>query len=339
MSITFRVLGSVHTDNALLVKVDSGQAVEYLMFDCGEGCFAELPFSERQDVDHLFFSHLHMDHVAGFDSFFRCNFNRNTKVNRIWGPPGTVRSFHHRFQSFLWNLHEKMAATWKVTDIHRQLLRTSRFELNEGFEINHDEGARLLSGPICDGEGFRVEALTLSHGTPSMGYIVREKLRRNVDLAKLEESGLKPGPWVKDLKDSDYRSETIEIAGVSYSTKDLRRDLIQESQGDSVAYLTDFLLGDAATLERVAEVLSGCEVLVCEAQYRKTDHELAQRNFHMTTALTAKLAQRAGVGELVLIHLSDRYQRAEWGEMLEEARAIFPATRFPESWTADPKPG
>jgi ribonuclease BN (tRNA processing enzyme) len=31
-----------------------------LMFDCGEACLWQLPFSEVQSIDHLLFSHLHM---------------------------------------------------------------------------------------------------------------------------------------------------------------------------------------------------------------------------------------------------------------------------------------
>lgn len=111
MSISFRILGKAGRDNALFVQVDSGQAVERLLFDCGDGCVSELPFADIQAIDHLFFSHLHMDHVGGFDSFFRCTFNRETKPNRIWGPPDTARILQHRFQGFLWNLHGEMSGT------------------------------------------------------------------------------------------------------------------------------------------------------------------------------------------------------------------------------------
>ena len=52
----------------------------------------------------------------------------------------------------------------------------------------------------------------------------------------------------------------------------------------------------------------------------------------MTAAQVSELAKRAGVGRLVLFHLSDRYTAAEWGAIIEEARAIFPAAAFPESW-------
>jgi len=32
------------------------------------------------------------------------------------------------------------------------------------------------------------------------------------------------------------------------------------------------------------------------------------------------------------MHISDRYPMEEWGEMLGEAREVFPNTTFPTSW-------
>lgn len=71
MSLTYEVLGAPGRDNALLVTIDSGQRITRLLFDCGANCLGGLPVSHIRAVDALFFSHLHMDHVAGFDDFFR----------------------------------------------------------------------------------------------------------------------------------------------------------------------------------------------------------------------------------------------------------------------------
>ncbi len=335
MSIKFRILGTAGRDNALLVQVDSGQALEQLLFDCGDGCLSELSFAEIRSIDHVFFSHLHMDHVGGFDSFFRCTFNRDAKPNRIWGPPETARILQHRFQGFLWNLHEEMAGTWLVTDIHPGQTRTFRFELLEAFATAHDQGIEPCARTIMEGAGFTVDAVTMDHRTPTIAYVVREKARHNVDTSRLASLGLRPGPWMKQLKEPSNSSESVVIDGVSHSMDELRRALIVETPGDAIAYLTDFLLDEAA-MTRLADALRGCKTIICEGQYRHADSELASKNFHMTTVQSATLAQRAQVSELVLFHLSDRYLPADWLEMLAEARKIFPNTHYPPQWNLQP---
>ncbi|MGC3972442.1 MAG: MBL fold metallo-hydrolase [Pirellulales bacterium] len=332
MTIEYRILGEPGRDNALVALVDSGQAQERLLFDCGEGCLTTLSFGEIQAVDHLFFSHLHMDHVGGFDSFFRSTFNRGGKPNHIWGPPATSQILQHRFQGFLWNLHEEMNASWRVTDVEREQLRTVRFELREAFAITHDDGVRPYASTILETTSYCVDAITLEHRTPTLAYVLREKPRHNVDVSRLATLGLRPGPWLKRLKDEPAPGDDMVIDGSTHSLAALREQLLVETPGDSIAYLTDFLLNEAAA-ERLVDALQGCRILVCEAQYRHADLELARKNFHMTTVLSAGLAARVRPEKLVLFHLSDRYRPPEWNEMLREAQAIFANTEFPRHWT------
>ena len=71
MPVSFRVLGRPGRDNTLFVTVDTGQHLTRRLFDCGDGCPHALPFADVLATDHLLFSHRHMDHVGGFDAFFR----------------------------------------------------------------------------------------------------------------------------------------------------------------------------------------------------------------------------------------------------------------------------
>jgi ribonuclease Z len=330
MSLSFQVLGSAGRDNALLVTVDTGQVVSRLLFDCGDGCLWQLGFGDIQLIDHLFFSHLHMDHVGGFDTFFRCTFNRTAKPNHVWGPPGTAAILHHRFQGFMWNLHGGQAVAWRVHDLHPERIETCRFELMEAFSLPHTEQQRSYHRTMLEGPGYTVEALLMDHATASVAYVVREKPRINIDSQKLAALGLGSGPWLKRLRGPRAdETETIVIAGVSHRVAALQEALLSVSRGGAVAYLTDFLLDNAA-LDRLADALQGVNTVVCESQYRHADLDLAQRNYHMTGTQAATLAQRAGVEHLVLFHLSDRYRPEQWREMLAEAQAIFPATGFPE---------
>jgi ribonuclease Z len=330
MAIRFKVLGGAGQDNALWVEVDSGQGIRRLLFDCGEGCLSGLDLAEVQSADHLFFSHFHMDHVAGFDSFFRANFNRQTRENRIWGPPGSGRILQHRFQSYLWNLHEGLSATWRVSDIGEAEIRTWRYELPDAFETAHEEAAVVREGAlVLEDDEITVEAMTMDHRTPSMAYRVTEKTRWNIDPAALAALGLRPGPWLKALKDPLELPDEAIVEG--RPAGEWREKLLVPTPGDSVAYLTDFLL-DPAAAERLESWLAGCKTMVCESQYRAGDLDLALKNYHMTAVQAAALAKRAGVEELVLMHVSARYTRVGLSELLDEARAVFSAVRFPEGW-------
>ncbi len=330
MTIGYQVLGAAGHDNALLVRIDSGQAVHRLLFDCGD-CLAEVSRSEIKAIDHLFFSHLHMDHVAGFDAFFRCTHVRDDRPNVVWGPPGTSRILHHRFRGFWWNLLLGQPGEWVVHDVHDDHLRPSRFDTSEAFETRHEEDPVALGPCLLDGPTFTVEVMRLEHRGPSLGYLVREKPRINVDTDRLAASGLRPGPWMQQLKQTNDPASHVEIDGEAHDLRRLRDQLLVETPGESIAYLTDFLL-DEAIRERLAIWLRGCDTVVCEAQYRHSDVELARRNFHATTKQVAGMARQAEVSQLVLFPLSERYEADEWRGMLAECQQIFPRTAFPDHW-------
>lgn len=331
MSISFQILGKPSNDNALLVRIDSGQQIEYLLFDCGEGCLEKVPVGIVQKIDHLFFSHLHMDHIAGFDSFFRSNYNRNTKPNHIWGPPQTARIIQHRFQGFMWNLHGSMYCPWIVSDIYPQQYTSFRYELQEAFSVSHHLRTNQYQNTLFETKNYEISVLTLNHRTPSLAYLVREKPSLNIDTQKMKALGLTSGPWLKQFKELEDGCVVSQSSGTSYTFKELRKFLLIEKPGDSIAYLTDFL-ADKQTVNDVATFLDGCQTIVCEAHYRNSDIELARRNYHSTTGLTASIALKANADKLVLIHISDRYNLRQYGEILNEAKEVFPSSCFSAEW-------
>ena len=323
------ILGVPGDDNALFVKVESGQETYRLLFDCGD-CLRDAATSDLRATEHLFFSHLHMDHVAGFDGFFRLNFNRKEPVY-VWGPPETGRIIHHRTQGFMWN-YKGQRGTWLLSDIFEQRQEVTRICVGprDGFEKVQEVTTWPFDGTVLENEHFTVNAIQLDHHTPSVGYIVREKPRLNLNKAKLKASGLPSGPWLQDLKDGRL-DEAARRGPQGISPERLRAELLSETPGESVAYLTDFgMVGE--TEARLTEFLKGCTTLVCESHYRHEDLELATQRYHLTSVQAARLAARAQVGELVLIHVSDRYQSEGWGALLREAREVFANTRFPEKW-------
>ncbi len=318
MAIEIRVLGRRGADNAVLVTINTGQHISRLLMDCGERTVSRLSFSESAEIDHVLFSHFHMDHVAGFDSFFRRHYDRSDRVNHIWGPPGTAEIKGHRFRAFVWNLIGDRQAYWDCHDIGPDWVDTVRYKLSEAFAQAHSEPSDAMPERLFEGIGYHVEAITLNHGIPSIGYVVREADRVNVDTDKLRALGLKPGPWLKTLP-SDA---VCVIDGVSRDAEELRKELLVRTAGESMAFLTDFIAEGNET-KRIAERVRGVGTLICECQYRAADADLARKNSHMTTTWVGELAALAEPQRLLLTHFSERYRPDEWDEMVDEVRARF----------------
>lgn len=332
--IHFSILGEPAQDNAALVTVNTSQSIHRLLFDCGEAVLNDVSYSEVQAMDHVFFSHLHMDHISGFDTYFRANFNRTNKENHIWGPPDTARILQHRFQGFWWNHAADLEALWVVHDVHADHIQSTRFLAREAFSVAHDAGTQPHNGTLLDHEAYTVQALPLSHHGVSLGYRVQEKPKTNINMSRLTEMGLKSGAWIQHLKNKSFQEATLTIDGTEHSTEELRAALLIEKEQGSLAYITDLLIDEQA-LQSLVPFLNGVQTLICESQFHPDDLALAIKNHHTTPELAATLARAAKVQELVLFHVSQRYRADLWLDMLEKARAVFPATRFADHWNLD----
>ncbi len=336
MAIEWKVLGRPGRDNALHVIVDSGQTRDSMLFDCGEGVLDDLRSAEVQAIAHLGFSHFHMDHVAGFDGFFRQNYNRPDVPVQVWGPPDTIGILEHRLRGFVWNLHADQPGEWIVREIGHERIGTARFFTREAYETTHRGPDRPAGGEaVFQSPHWTLECRLLPHGTiDSVGYRVVESPRRNIDVAALKEAGYVPGPWLKTVvNESSPVTEIVRIEGNLIPAEELRQRLLVSTPGESIAWLTDFRVEPgSAGWDGLVTWLSGTGVLVCECQYRDADSALAEKNAHMSASLVGRLAREAGVKRLVLQHLSRRYSRAEWSDLLAEVRREFPTAEVPGDW-------
>lgn len=334
MAINWEILGKRGEDNALLVTVDTGQSQENLLFDCGEGCLSGVRISAIQSIEHLFFSHFHMDHVSGFDTFFRHNYNRPNGSVHVWGPPGTIDVIGHRFQGFSWNLHHEQPGEWLVHELSETALAKSRFLTREAFAKNETlpSQPRESNQPDLTADSFILKSILLPHGDiPSVGYLLKENDRKNIDPAALQSIGLRPGEWLQTLTNETIGDETkLTVDDREFDLGQLRKDLLETRVGESLAYLTDFRVEPGSPKwNELVKWLKGTGTLVCECQYRNADQILAERNGHMTTGLVGQLAKEAGVQQVSLQHLSRRYDETEWSEMLKEVQEEFPRASLP----------
>jgi ribonuclease Z len=114
------------TVNDLILRVWTGQANHRLLFDFGEDCLSALSPSEIRAIAALCLSHLHIDHVAGFDGFLRIDFARPDAPVLIYGPEGTTRAIHHRLRGVTWRRIAGQPGRLRVTDILQDRMVTTR---------------------------------------------------------------------------------------------------------------------------------------------------------------------------------------------------------------------
>lgn len=333
MSIQFKILGKPGKDNALMVWIDSGKKFYRLLFDCGEDLLKELKYQEITSIDHLFFSHLHLDHAAGFDYFFRRNYDRSSKPVYVWGPEKTIEIIHNRLNGFTWNLVEGIPGTWFVNNINENNIVTSKFLASEGFAKKHRVKSNPFKGVIIDNKDFKIEAVILNHIIPSIAYRITEKDRININKKELELNQLEQGPWLEKVKDLSIEGkEKISFGNKIYTLGKLRELLIVNNPGASISYLSDFIYDRKSKL-RAKKLISNCTTVICESQYSNDDVDLAKKNFHLTTVQAAELAKDAQVKKLILFHISERYKtKKDYPRLLKEAGEIFPETSFPDEW-------
>ncbi|VVC71963.1 Ribonuclease Z [uncultured archaeon] len=82
--------------------------------------------------------------------------------------------------------------------------------------------------------------------------------------------------------------------------------------------------GDCTPSEKTVTAAKGADLLVHEATYASDKEAEAREHLHSTAADAARIAGKAGVKKLVLIHVSGRYKTPALH--LSDARAIFPET-------------
>jgi ribonuclease Z len=169
----------------------------------------------------------------------------------------------------------------------------------------------LKPGLLFDEGDFTVTAFPVYHRTPDcFGFVFEERARRPFLPDKAEVLKIPPGPWRGEL----VRGESVTLP----DGREIQPDMVlgEEQPGTKLVHV-----GDAGRTDNLLEVAQDADALVIEATYLEEEKELAEQFGHLTAQQAAQLAVDAGVGTLILTHISRRY----WADqVLEEARAIFP---------------
>jgi ribonuclease Z len=258
------------------------------LVDCGEGTQRQLMRARLgfRGVGSVLLTHAHLDHVLGLAGLLA-----TLALYRLGGAVQIIGSDE------------------TIVFVRRYLAGTIGPEREGGYRLR-----AVSPGPVLVQPGWRLDAFPVAHrGTKSLGYLFQDGPHIPLLSERLDGSGVPAGP------------ERAALArGLSVTLADGRRITPEMVHGPPIAGAKLAIVGDTEEIAALVEPVRGAEALVIEATFLERDAALARARGHLTAAAAGQLARDAGVGELLLTHISGRYQPKE---ILAEAARLFPAVR------------
>ncbi|MDR2931379.1 MAG: ribonuclease Z [Propionibacteriaceae bacterium] len=257
------------------------------LVDAGEGAQLQLmktAITPRR-ITRIFITHLHGDHLFGLPGLLSTrSFHQASPLN-VYGPVG-IASY--------------VETSLRLSGTHLTYPCTVH-------EIPDDQ-------TLFHADGFTVRAVKLDHVVPCFGYRFEEDARPGeLQVDRLRALGLGPGKDYGRLKDG----QTVVLPDGRLV---VGSDFLGESRPGRIVAIT----GDTSPTLRTVELAREADVLVHESTYAATEADMAPRYTHSTCVDAAHIGAQAGVGRLLLTHVSQRYGDADLDQMQEQAREVFP---------------
>ncbi len=258
----------------------------HILIDCGEGTQMQIrKYGVKfQRINHILISHLHGDHFFGLVGLISTMHLMGRDKNlSIYGPE-------------------------ELEQILRLQLEVGAAKLD--FEINFVKLNGKDSGVIFEDKLIEISYFPLKHRIPTNGFIIREKVKeRRLNPLKIEGAGLLFEHMHRLKKGEDILLE---------NGKTLKNNKYTLDPHPSFSYA---YCSDTAYAEKIVPYIQGASLLYHEATFVEKDIERARATFHSTARQAAEIAKKAGVGKLIIGHLSARYDSTS--DHLHEAMQVF----------------
>jgi ribonuclease Z len=150
-------------------------------------------------------------------------------------------------------------------------------------------------------------------------FVLEEKPRPGrFNTARAEALGVPSGPLYSRLQEG----ESVRVGDRTIRSEDV---LGPPRRGRKIVYT-----GDTMPHEDLVEIAHHADVLIHDATSDAALEEKANRYGHSSSRQAAKIAKEAGVGLLVLTHVSPRYE--DPATILADAKQVFGNVRVAEDF-------
>jgi ribonuclease Z len=263
---------------------------ERILVDCGEGTQRQLMRTVGLgSVSLILITHMHGDHYLGL--------------------PGLLKTY-----SLLGR--EEPLVLLGPSGLYETLRDAERLIGKPRFPFVVEE---VGEGTVLEACGYVLKTAPTQHGLPGLAWCMEESDRPGTFHPEVAvELGVAQGPDFGRLQRGD---SVVTVAGTTVRTEDV---MDPSRPGRKIVFT-----GDTRPTEAVIELAKGASVLVHDATFGSSESDRARETGHSTAREAAEVALAAGVGTLVLTHVSSRHS---WRELRDEARAVFPDSVLPRDF-------
>ncbi|MDI6884686.1 MAG: ribonuclease Z [Hadesarchaea archaeon] len=285
MKLTFLgTSGSIPTPQRGLPAIALKRDRELLLFDCAEGTQRQMALAglSPMRIRAIFITHLHGDHFLGLAGLVQTLSLMDRKERLdVYCPAG----MKGRIESYLGIPYFTLTFEVKV------------HEFKPGDELRHED--------------HRIKTCEVDHPVPALAYALIEDPRPGEFYPeKAIELGVKPGPDFSHLK-----------AGQSVKLRDGRVVKPEQVMGSSRPGRKVVYAGDTRPCESIVELARDADVLIHDCTLADELADKAAETAHSTPSEAAEIAKQANVKQLVLIHVSPRYE--DDSILLKQAKQVF----------------
>ncbi|MGC9309924.1 MAG: ribonuclease Z [Candidatus Nanoarchaeia archaeon] len=165
---------------------------------------------------------------------------------------------------------------------------------------------------------FYIKTSKMKHDAPCLAYAFKIKDKKRINKEKLSKLNIQAGPELKKLK----QGKSITINGKKISSK----QITYKEKGKKITFILD-----TRENKQAINLAKDSDLLVCESTYSQEEEEIAKEYHHLTSTQAANIAKKSKSKQLILTHLSQRYDtKQQESKLLKQAQSIFKNTKIAE---------